>query len=300
MYRKNTAGQHLGFRLVSATTGADLTGATVGVKRVIDGGTYEDATGSVTEKGGGCYDLALSQGDTNGNQISFRFAATGAITVEKTIATTAADPTSATNFGLTNLDGTITSRLAPTVAGRTLDVTTTGEAGIDWGNIGSPTATNNLSGTSTSAVSGAVGSVTGAVGSVTGNVGGIATGGIVAASFATDAITADALAAGAVTKIQTGLGALLPTNFATLAIDTSGQVVLGPTGLDAISVADPGGVAEMTTFPKLVVALWRRFYKKTTLASNQFKTYADNGTSVNTTQTATGATGLNQSLGAAS
>jgi hypothetical protein len=37
--------------------------------------------------------------------------------------------------------------LKPTTSGRTLDVTATGEAGIDWGNIGSPTATVNLSGT---------------------------------------------------------------------------------------------------------------------------------------------------------
>lgn len=38
--------------------------------------------------------------------------------------------------------------LAPTVSGRTLDVTATGEAGIDWANIGGPTTTVNLSGTS--------------------------------------------------------------------------------------------------------------------------------------------------------
>lgn len=91
--------------------------------------------------------------------------------------------------------------LRPTVAGRTLDVSSTGEAGIDWANIGSPTTAVNLSATNidvdqvVASVSGAVGSVTGAVGSVTGNVGGnvtgsvgsIATGGISEASFATTA-----------------------------------------------------------------------------------------------------------------
>jgi hypothetical protein len=41
------------------------------------------------------------------------------------------------------------TRLAPTTVGRTLDVTTTGEAGIDWANIGAPTTTVSLSGTST-------------------------------------------------------------------------------------------------------------------------------------------------------
>ena len=39
------------------------------------------------------------------------------------------------------------SALRPTTAGRTLDVTATGEAGIDWANVGSPTTTLNLSGT---------------------------------------------------------------------------------------------------------------------------------------------------------
>lgn len=59
--------------------------------------------------------------------------------------------------------------LKPTVAGRTLDVTSTGEAGIDWANIGSPTTSVALSGTTIS-TSQAVGSVSGAVGSVTAGV----------------------------------------------------------------------------------------------------------------------------------
>jgi hypothetical protein len=40
--------------------------------------------------------------------------------------------------------------LAPTVAGRTLDVTATGEAGIDWANVGGAATTVNLSGTTIS------------------------------------------------------------------------------------------------------------------------------------------------------
>jgi hypothetical protein len=59
--------------------------------------------------------------------------------------------------------------LKPTTAGRTLDVTSTGEAGIDWANIGSPTTSVNLSGTSIS-TSQAIASVSGAVGSVTSGV----------------------------------------------------------------------------------------------------------------------------------
>ena len=37
--------------------------------------------------------------------------------------------------------------LRPTTAGRKLDVSAGGEAGLDWANVGSPTTTNNLSGT---------------------------------------------------------------------------------------------------------------------------------------------------------
>lgn len=74
------------------------------------------------------------------------------------------------------------SFLRPTTQGHTLDVSVTGEAGLDWANVGAPTTAVNLSATTIStaqvvaSVTGAVGSVTGAVGSVTGNVGGNVTG----------------------------------------------------------------------------------------------------------------------------
>jgi hypothetical protein len=82
------------------------------------------------------------------------------------------------------------SALRPTTSGRTLDVTATGAAGIDWGNVENPTTAVNLSGTNID-VDQVVASVSGAVGSVTGNVGGsvasVASGGISEASFATTA-----------------------------------------------------------------------------------------------------------------
>lgn len=46
--------------------------------------------------------------------------------------------------------------LQPTTAGRKLDVSSGGEAGIDWANIGSPSTTQNLSGTTIKAVTDAV------------------------------------------------------------------------------------------------------------------------------------------------
>ena len=136
-----------------------------------------------------------------------------------------------------------TAALKPTTAARTLDVSAGGEAGVDWANVGSPTTAVNLSATNidvdqvVASVSGAVGSVTGAVGSVTGNVGGnvtgsvgsIATGGIAAASFAANAIDAAALAADAVTEIQSGLATA--ANLATVAgyLDTEIAAILADT-----------------------------------------------------------------------
>lgn len=69
------------------------------------------------------------------------------------------------------------SALRPTTAGRTLDVTAGGAAGVDWGNVENKTTSNDLSGTTIS-TSQAVASVSGAVGSVTGNVGGNVSGSI--------------------------------------------------------------------------------------------------------------------------
>lgn len=51
------------------------------------------------------------------------------------------------NVKLWNALTTVALPLVPTTAGRTLDVSAGGEAGIDWANVGSPTTTLDLSGT---------------------------------------------------------------------------------------------------------------------------------------------------------
>jgi hypothetical protein len=71
---------------------------------------------------------------------------------------------------------------------------------------------------------------------------------------------------------------------------------LASDGLDSISITAPTGVA--SNFREMSVQLWRRFFKKTTKTSTQIKTYADNGTTVITTQTISD-TGSNQTQGAA-
>src|SRR3990167_3251687 len=108
--------------------------------------------------------------------------------------------------------------LKATVDNRNLDVSTGGEAGIDWANIGSPTTAQNLSATNID-VDQVVASVSGAVGSV-------AAGGITATSIATNAIDADALAADAVAEIADGVWDEDATGHQTLG--TFGQAIGDP------------------------------------------------------------------------
>lgn len=103
MYRKNTAGQFICFQLLLTATGAVATGLTPTARRCIDG-TFAAGGGTFTEDGStGCYKYAMSQADTNGNNISIIASATGAIPKEANFITTAADPTDGVRFGLTAL-----------------------------------------------------------------------------------------------------------------------------------------------------------------------------------------------------
>lgn len=177
MYRKNTASQFFAFQGVSASTGGILSGVTWTIRRCIDG-TFAAATGTATEDGtAGWYKFALSQADTNGNDISFNFTGTGAVPQTVNIITTACDPTS-TAFGLsiaktTNITGfnDITAAAAATgvwtdtTAGDFTTALSVGKSVMNGVTLGT--------GLTVAAVSGAVGSVTGAVGSVTGAVGSV-------------------------------------------------------------------------------------------------------------------------------
>lgn len=152
-------------------------------------------------------------------------------------------------------------------------------------------------------------------------------GAITAASIATDAITAAKIATDAGTEIATavwasgtrtltalGSGVITSSTFATGAIDAAalaadagteiGTAVwasttraLTSTGLDAISTTAPSGVA--SNFREMVVQTWRMDFKKSTMSATQLKTYADDGTTVVTTQTIADS-GTLQTRGAAS
>lgn len=118
--------------------------------------------------------------------------------------------------------------LTPTTAGRTLDVSAGGEAGVDWGNVGSPTTAVGLSGTTISTTQ-AVASVSGAVGSVSGAVGSVASGGIAAASFAAGAIDAAAIANAAIDRATFAAD----TGLQTIRSNTAAAGAAGTITLDA-------------------------------------------------------------------
>lgn len=88
---------------------------------------------------------AIASGGGGGTDLTPVLTAVASVQADTTTLTGRLSSARATK--LDNLDTTVSSRLAPTVAARTLDVTATGEAGIDWANVGSPTAAVALSAT---------------------------------------------------------------------------------------------------------------------------------------------------------
>lgn len=57
---------------------------------------------------------------------------------------------------------------------------------------------------------------------------------------------------------------------------------LASDGLDTVATTEPTGVA--TTYAGMMVQLWRRFFKKSTLTTTELKTYKNDGSTVVTTQ----------------
>lgn len=125
-YRKNVASQGIGFVMASTTTFIGVAGLTVAVKYSIDGAAQQSGGGSVSDLGGGQYWYAMTQAETNGKMISFLFSAALSVTQEKTIVTTAADPTDSVRFGLT----AIPNATAGATNGLPLSADSSGNAGL--------------------------------------------------------------------------------------------------------------------------------------------------------------------------
>lgn len=135
-----------------------------------DGAAFASISPTVTDRGNGWYNLALTSSHTDtAGDLALHITGTSAdpLDLRFSVELESLKPTTAgrkldvsaggeagvdwANIGspttTVNLSGTSTKAVEPTVAGRTLDVSTGGEAGIDWANIGSPTTVVGLSGT---------------------------------------------------------------------------------------------------------------------------------------------------------
>lgn len=139
-----------------------------------NGGAFASPSGAVSEVGNGLYKVAGNATDSNTvGELWVHATATGADPTDTSYTVVAYDPFDSVRLGLTALPNVIAAGngglptvnasnevkaivyayntgmtpLQPTVSGRTLDVTLTGAAGIDWGNVENPTTSNNLSGT---------------------------------------------------------------------------------------------------------------------------------------------------------
>lgn len=160
-----------------------------------DGGAFTDCTNEATEiaTASGMYYLDLTNTEMNADTVAviIKTSSSGAKTTPIVMYPEEAGDirVNATQW---NSLTTVALPLVPTVAGRSLDVSATGEAGLDWANIGSPTTAVNLSATNID-VDQVVASVSGAVGSVTGNVGGNVTGSVGSVTGLTNATIADAV-----------------------------------------------------------------------------------------------------------
>ncbi len=106
-----------------------------------DAGTFTDCTNEATEiaTSSGMYYLDLTSTEMNADTVAVivKTSTVGAKTTPLVLVTS--------NRGINDL-------AFPTTTGRSLDVTATGAAGIDWANVENPTTSLNLSGTSTKAL----------------------------------------------------------------------------------------------------------------------------------------------------
>lgn len=191
MFRKNVAGQHIHIQGVDTATGGIKSGVTWTVRRCIDG-TFAAATGTVTEDGTtGFYKFAMSQADTNGNNIAFNFTGTGAIPQTVNIVTTVLDPTSAA-FGLviaktTNITGF--NDIAATAVVSSGAINTSGGAVSTVTNLTNASTSGDLTATMKTSVTTAATAATPVAASVTGNVGGNVLGSVVAGTVTTGGTT---------------------------------------------------------------------------------------------------------------
>lgn len=166
------ARRRLPLYLVDATDGiTPETGETGGQPQIsVNGGAWTNTTATLTAVGNGGYYVELTAAELGtAGHIGWRYKSANTAEFQlyadmPTVSDWSANATYDAN--LQRVLGTVISALIsgrldvsvgayqtgmtplqPTTAGRTLDVSTGGEAGVDWANVGSPTTVVGLSGT---------------------------------------------------------------------------------------------------------------------------------------------------------
>jgi hypothetical protein len=122
--KQSTARNLMVFLVDSTDHVTGKTGLTLTITASKDGGALGSITPTVTERGTGWYNLALTTAHTDTlGDLALHITGTAADPLDLALQVVAFDPASATNLGLSNLDVAISSRASPTqVNAELLDV----------------------------------------------------------------------------------------------------------------------------------------------------------------------------------
>lgn len=303
MFRKNVSGQFIHLQGVDSSTGGIKSGVTWTVRRCIDG-TFAAATGTVTEDGTtGWYKFAMSQADTNGNNIGFNFTGTGAVPQTVNIVTTAADPTDGVRLGLTalpnaaadaagglpisdagglDLDAQIGTKITSIDGRLPAALTADGNIKADTLRVGGTLQTARDLGASVLLSSGTgAGQISLSSGTVTVGTNNDKTGyGLSSAAVQAiwDALTSALTTAGSIGKLLVdSIDAAISTRATPAQVNTEVLDVL-----NTDTFAEPGQEAPpaTTTLVKKIGYLYKAFRNRITATDSTISLYADNGTTV--------------------
>lgn len=146
------------------------------------------------------------------------------------------------------------SAVMPTTAARTLDVSATGEAGLDWANVGGATTAVSLTNTTVATVT-----TTTTATNVT-TVNGLAAGVVTAAAIATGAIDADAISADFGTEVA---AAVWTDTLTTYTAGMAGKRLKGITAIPVIEGTINDAAATTTSFITTLTGYGANFFVDT-------------------------------------
>lgn len=272
------------------SNGASITRSTNGTISVYkDGGTTQSTTGVTdTEDFDGLTGVHLAAIDTSSDGTFYSAGSDFHVVLSGATIDTRTVNAVLFSFSLRNR-----SHLLPTTAGRTLDVSSGGEAGIDWANVGSPTTTVGLSGTTVKTAT----DVETDTSDIQGRLPAALVGGRIDSNVG--AISSDATAADNAESFFDGTG-YAGTNNVIPVVTTATNLTNAPTSgdltatmktsvnteiLDVLTVdtfAQPGQEAPGATVSLAVMLryLFKSFRNRITQTATTMSLYADDGTTV--------------------